>query len=220
MKKLIALLLALVMVLSMAACGASEDKPADTEAPTETSAPDTADTSETSAPDTTDATDTSETSAPDTTDPTETVTGDTDATEQDPTHEPLGETPALQVIMDFRDKVASAASMEDLANTLVMNENMPFMGAAMAVEPGFLNGFTAEITGFEEGAMFSPMIGAIPFVGYVFRLADDADANAFVDSLREKADLRWNICTAADEMQYDVAGNVVCFVMAPATFEE
>ena len=94
------------------------------------------------------------------------------------------------------------------------------MAGAMPVEEGFLNGFDEEVKGFSEGAMFGPMIGTIPFIGYVFKLPAGADVNAFVNGLKSNGNLRWNICTAAEEMVTGNVGQTVFFVMCPAQFEE
>ena len=80
---------------------------------------------------------------------------------------------------------------------------------------GFNN---AEITGFDEGVMFAPMIGSIPFVGYIFTLPDGADTEAFLQLLTDNADPRWNICTEADETVTGKAENMIFFVMSPAQF--
>lgn len=178
MKKILALLLALVMVFSFAACGA--DKPAQ---------------------------------------------GGNDAAaggESAMEALPDDATPAQKVIADFTDKVNSGEydSLEDLGNALVEGEYLGFAGAGMPVEPGYLNGFTDEVKGFSDGYMFSPMIGSIPFVGYVFTLEEGTDAEEFMKSLEELSDLRWNICTEADEKQYTAVGDKVCFVMSPVNFEE
>lgn len=125
--------------------------------------------------------------------------------------------PAQQLLADFKDKLASEKDINVLAQTLV--ETLPFSGASIEVEPGYLNGFTDEITGFEKGAMFAPMIGSIPFVGYIFELESGSDADAFVQLLKDKADLRWNICTSADEMAVEAVDGTVFFVMSPASFE-
>lgn len=133
-----------------------------------------------------------------------------------------GETPAAQMLAIFTDTVNSGTpyACESVADAIVADEAVfPFAPAVMAVEPGLLNGFTEEITGFEEGAMFGPMIGSIPVIGYIFQVPEGDDVNAFMDSLKSKADLRWNICTAADEMVVEAIGNTVFFVMAPATFD-
>lgn len=129
-------------------------------------------------------------------------------------------TPATILLADYKEKVKAGdlKTTEELANAVIANELIPFAGATMPVEEGFLNGFTEEIKGFEEGTMFGPMIGSIPFVGYVFKVEKDADA--FVESLKKAADLRWNICTQADEMVCEAVDGTVFFVMAPASFEE
>lgn len=112
---------------------------------------------------------------------------------------------------------ASASGKGDnalgLAEKLAQNGAVAFKGAAYEVKPGFLTGFTAEISGFASGAGFGPMIGSIPFAGYVFTLPDGADASAFIKTLKSKANMRWNICTEADEMVAESVGNTVFFLM-------
>jgi len=118
-------------------------------------------------------------------------------------------------------KIGASGSALSVAEQLVANPVIQFSGAALAVEEGYLNGFdNVEIKGFSEGAMFAPMIGTIPFVGYVFTLDGSVSADAFVSQLTDNANLRWNICTQADEMMSAVVGNKVFFVMSPKTFEE
>lgn len=112
------------------------------------------------------------------------------------------------------------ASSEEVANAIVPALENYFGPVVMPVVEGVLNGFdNAEIKGFKEGSVFAPMIGTIPFVGYVFTLAEDADADAFVATLTDSANPRWNICTEADEMFTEVVGNKVFFVMSPSKFE-
>ena len=91
----------------------------------------------------------------------------------------------------------------------------------MPVEEGMLTGFgNTEIKGFSEGTMFSPMIGTIPFVSYVFVLKDDTDAKEFVSTLESNADMRWNICTEAEEKLVETVDNKVFFIMCPKAIEE
>lgn len=125
---------------------------------------------------------------------------------------------AQQLLADFKDKLESEKDINVLAQTLV--ETLPFSGVSIEVEPGYLSGFTDEITGFSKGAMFGPMIGSIPFVGYIFELESSSDADTFVQLLKDKADLRWNICTSADEMLVEAVDGTVFFVMSPASFED
>ena len=122
------------------------------------------------------------------------------------------------ILDDFYEKSEQAPLA--LAEELAAADYLPFEGVAMAVEPGWLMGFsTDEITGFAEGAMFAPMIGTIPFVGYVFTLDADADVDAFMQTLKDNADPRWNICTEAEEVVVANVGNTVLFVMAPLSFD-
>ena len=100
-------------------------------------------------------------------------------------------------------------------------EDNPFMAGAMTVEEGLLTGFdNAEIKGFADGAVFMPMIGSIPFVGYVFDLAADADVDAFKATLEANANPRWQICVTADETIIENVGNTVFFLMCPASLGE
>ena len=123
------------------------------------------------------------------------------------------------LLQDFKSNPDGTAL--EVAERIITNESIPFMGGAMEVEPGLLTGFNnAEITGFKEGAMFSPMIGTIPFVGYIFEMEDGADIDGFMDTLKQNANLRWNICTKAEELTLGREGNKVFFLMSPMSFEE
>ena len=123
------------------------------------------------------------------------------------------------LLEDFKSDATGSA--QEIADRLIANEIIEFAGATMPVEPGFLIGFdNAEITGFEEGVMFSPMMGTIPFVGYIFTLEEGTDVEAFKSTLEENANLRWNICTEAEELTVDSEGNKVFFLMSPKSFEE
>ena len=188
MKKIIAILLAAALMLSLAAC--SESKPEPTEAPSsaETTAP--MDSSSDEQP--------TETSA----EPSDTANGET-----------LGQT-LRAAFLDAMDKNPEATPLE-LAETLIGNPVIQFAPITEPVVPGFLPGFSADIDGFAEGAMFAPMIGSIAFVGYVFRLEDGADADAFTQLLKDNADPSWNICVTAEETVIDHVGNTVFFVMCP-----
>lgn len=125
-----------------------------------------------------------------------------------------------EILLDDFKKDASGSAQE-IADRIVKNEIIQFMGGATPVEPGLLSGFdNTEITGFKEGAMFGPMMGTIPFVGYIFVLEDGADVDAFKTTLKDSANLRWNICTEAEELTVDNEGNTVFFLMSPKAFEE
>lgn len=123
------------------------------------------------------------------------------------------------LLSEFKKKADSSAL--SIAEALVNHSVIEFAGGAIPVEPGYLTGFgNTEIKGFKEGAMFAPQIGTIPFVGYIFTLENASDTASFISTLKSSADLRWNICTEADEMITGSVGNKVFFVMSPISFEE
>ena len=120
---------------------------------------------------------------------------------------------------DFKNNPDGTA--QEVAERIIGNKIIPFMGGANPIEPGLLSGFdNAEITGFNEGVMFAPMIGTIPFVGYVFDMPDAESAEALVKVLTENADPRWNICTEAEETVVGTAEDKVFFVMCPKSLEQ
>ena len=112
------------------------------------------------------------------------------------------------------------ATANTIATALSTNETVAFMPMVQDMEEGYLAGFDADITGFSACTAFLPMIGTIPFVSYVFELDADADKDAFITTLKDHANLRWNICTAAEEMVAETEGNFVFFIMAPLSFEQ
>lgn len=97
-----------------------------------------------------------------------------------------------------------------IVDELIANVDSGYELIKMDVEPGYLNGFDNEITGFSSGVVFAPMIGSIPFVGYVF---ETDDAETLEKTLAQNANMRWNICTEADEMVTGSKGNLVFFMM-------
>lgn len=125
--------------------------------------------------------------------------------------------PAKRLLDEFY-ALDTSLSASDIAEKLSELDWLPFSGAYMPVEEGYLNGFTEQITGFDEGAVFSPSIGSIPFIGYVFKVSGGTED--FVDLLKASYDLRWNVCTQADEMVCGAKGDTVVFVMSPADFED
>lgn len=198
MKKIIALLACMALLLSMAACTAK-------------------------APEATDPTTEPTTSA------TEPTTGATE-TPDEPAQNP-DETPDAPVVTEgtvgetllATFKANATGTAEEIANAVISDPIIQFMGMAMAINPvdfEFLSGLGEAKVEYEEGAMFGPMIGTIPFIGYIFNVAEGTDVEAFKTMLSENANLRWNICTAADELVIDNVANTVFFLMCPASFEQ
>ncbi len=196
MKKLLLSVLALTLAFSITACGKDET-------------PETAPTPEPSIQESV---------------PSEPISTEAPVEAEPNQGEATGETVGSTLLGVFNDLMADEAAGHDavtLADKLVTHESILFSGGAMEVEAGFLQGFdNYEVTGFEQGAMFAPMIGSIPFVGYVFTLPADADVDAFVTGLKDNANLRWQICVEAEEMICEANGNTVFFLMCPTTFEQ
>lgn len=155
-----------------------------------------------------------------TTEITEQITTERETTEEVTTEQANNEdagTVADVLVEQFRAEAESTADVTKMADAL--SKNAMFKEVAMTtmeIEPGYLSGFENEIQGFSKGTMFAPMIGTIPFVGYVF---ETENTDELVKTLEENAKLDWNICTTADEMKIDVVGNYVVFVMSPKAFE-
>lgn len=171
MKKIIALLMAVLMIMSMVACTNNEEAISNNESTNQNN------------------------------------TVSTGAT--------VGET----LLADF--KADTTGTAQEIAERLIANEIIQFMGGAMPIEEGLLSGFdNAEIKGFKEGAMFAPMMSSIAFVGYVFELPEDADVESFKATLKDSANLRWNICVEAEELIVENEGNKVFFLMCPKSFEQ
>lgn len=141
---------------------------------------------------------------------------------EETTEEQVEMTIGAQIEQIFHRVVGEGTSdVIAIADSILEAKVIEFVGMTMQVEPGLLTGFgNEEITGFDDAVMFAPMIGSIPFVGYVFHMSEGTDIDAFMDTLRTNADPRWNICTEADETIVAADGNFVLFVMCPWRFEE
>lgn len=188
MKKLLALILAMIMMLSLVACN-SDDKETNTDDENKESIENNESDSE---------------------------------SEEEEKEEELPDTFGYKLYADFKSRVdakADATALE-LAEGVIANELVLFFGGAMAIEEGYLSGFdNYEVKGFKEGAMFGPMMGSIPFIGYIFKLEDGADVDAFMKTLEENCNPRWQICVAAEETIIKNIGNTVFFLMSPISNE-
>ena len=133
-----------------------------------------------------------------------------------------GDTLSANLANEFLHLVDTAEdpSALTLAEDFLAVADLPFEAMVMPVEPGLLTGFgNVEITGFSEGVMFGPSISTIPFLGYVFQLEEGTDGAEFCQTLQEYCDLRWNICTEAEEVIAVQGGSYVFFLMCPSSLE-
>ena len=227
MKKFLSLILALTMILSLAACGASNDAeendaPAGEEEIVEDETVTDGETEgEVEEEPATDDQPAADPNAPVENEPaTPEVPAEPEQSEQPEQEAPAasGDTVAAQLQKAFEGMADQSAL--DIATALSTHEVIKFGAGAMPVEPGLLSGFdNYEVAGFQEGAVFMPMIGSIAFVGYIFTLEDGDDVNAFMENLKANSNPRWNICVAAEETLVSNVGNKVFFVMSPLYLE-
>ncbi len=155
--------------------------------------------------------------------PTETQPAESKPAESKPEEVKPEEKPATlgnKLLAQFKANASSKSGIE-LGNAIVAIPEIKFSPVVTTVEEGLLTGFSnTEIKGFKSGVVFAPMIGTIPFVGYVFELENASDVSSFISTLKTSANLRWNVCTEADEMITGSYGNKVFFVMCPTEFED
>lgn len=205
-RKTLVLMLATSLVLSLTACGGKK---------TEVEAPVKEEVTTETVEETTEAVESTEIES---TESSEESTEAVESTEETGVKDTPTDTVASKLYELFETEIATTDDINEVANKLIEAEYFKEVSmTTMEVEPGFLNGFEAEITGFNNGVMFAPMIGTIPFVGYIF---ETDNTELLIDELETNASLNWNICTTADEMLVKAHDNYVFFVMSPYTFGE
>ena len=114
------------------------------------------------------------------------------------------------------------ATAQELAEDLAESTAELFFGTATPIEKGaeYFAGFdNYRITGYKAAAVYMPMIGSIPFVGYVFELEDGVDPATFLKSLTDNCNPKWNICVEAEQTVAGAIGNRAFFLMCPKTME-
>ena len=188
MKKILALILSALMLLTVVACGSAEDTTADTQ------------------------TDASSDKATDTEAPV------------------VDETPKSDVALEtiakaLADKYAEYTGVRDSYNDYIASveteeekisyeEYVSYQIVTQPVEDlEFLMGLTEVPAGIGEAYLYQPGMMGQAYIGYVFRLTEGTDVEAFKTALKEKADLRWNICTAANTIVCENYGDTVFFSM-------
>lgn len=208
MKKYISVLLTLILVLSMlTACGNTPATSTSTSASVSTSTSASVSVSEKPTADPEDSTAV--------VDPDDDFGFPDEWTNERPEGMAEDETVAAKVAAAFTENAPSGSSALAIAEAIGNAGVIDVSFETFEISEGFLNGFSENITGFKFGAGIAPFISGIPFIAYVFETDDTA---ALAKTLEEKADLRWNICTEADEIKILESGNYVFVVMAPWEF--
>lgn len=130
---------------------------------------------------------------------------------------PEDATVAQIMCAEFKKEIKDNKDLMKLMQKLAENEALGFAADIVELPEGYLGGFTTDITGFKQCVAMVPFIGSIPFAAYVF---EANDAKALEKTLADNHDLRWNICTEADEFKTEIVDNYVFAILTPATFED
>ena len=150
-----------------------------------------------------------------------------------PSKEELAASASIEEIAKaLGNKYADYAGMRDMydqymaeleeADRIPYEEFISFQLSVAPVETGaeWLMGFTTAPTGFSEAYCYQPMMMGQAFIGYIFRVAEGTDVEAFKTSLKDNCDPRWNICTMANTTVCENYGNIVYFSMMVIADEE
>lgn len=145
---------------------------------------------------------------------TDVIAPDTDASTETDAGTDSEELLSDSVVNAFFKKAKDGMTAEEIANEMVKDgETEGYVVDVMGDDSYFMGFGNAEITGYTEAARFSPMIGTIPFMAYIFILDEGADSAAFMQMLLDNCNPRWNICTEADTVKTEQSGNAILFLM-------
>ena len=122
-----------------------------------------------------------------------------------------------QLVNQFQKHAKEESDPMEIAQKIVSDDLAEISLDAESVEPGWLNGFDENVTGFTKGVMIAPVIGSIPYVSYVF---ETDYPEALVEELDEKHNMRCNICTEAEEKVSSIYENLVYYAMVPGEEDE
>lgn len=117
----------------------------------------------------------------------------------------------VDIFKEFRKENPTATALE-IAEYLAAHQRIAELYTYAASE-GYITGFSSEIHGFAECGAFAPMISPSTFIGYVFKVENTADVDAFVSKIRAEANVAWNICVVVNTVITDTSDNYVIFMM-------
>lgn len=204
MKKMIAMLLAAIMVFGLVACASratEPQEPATPETPAEIETPEAPETPAEDEPvETPD-----ETEDPD--DEIVVVPDDENASDE-------LETPEVPLPIEVGDETLAAMLTEMLTD--LDAEFLPYYTAyeITAEDAPYVVGYEGLDTGFDAALAYGPMMGSTAFVMTLFRLPDGMDAESYAKDLQENADpVKW-ICVSADYVDATANGQYVFFLMS------
>lgn len=126
-------------------------------------------------------------------------------------------TVAANLVLEFEKEMPKSKNIKEVADKIIKTNIINPHVEYLEMEEGYLPGFKEEIKEFNSAVVISPTISTIPFIAYIFEVDNPSE---FANNLKKQANLRWNICTEADEMQVSVVDNYVFFVMSPNNFDD
>ena len=218
MKKMIALLLACLMVFTMMACASTKDEPTDGEG-VAAELPEAGGDME---------------QMPETEQPAgEPVEEEQPAVEEPPVdelpvEEPVVE-PAEEPVVSETDgtetpagETADSSALQTILDTLLLDLDAEFIPYYSSYEvpqadAPYVVGYEQMDTNFEAALGYGPMMGSTAFIMVLFELPEDVDAEAYAKSLSENAVLNKWICVSADYADGLANGRYVMFLMAAET---
>ena len=218
MKKMIALLLACLMVFTMMACASTKDAPTDGEG-VAAELPEAGGDME---------------QMPETEQPAgEPVEEEQPAVEEPPVdelpvEEPVVE-PAEEPVVSETDgtetpagETADSSALQTILDTLLLDLDAEFIPYYSSYEvpqadAPYVVGYEQMDTNFEAALGYGPMMGSTAFIMVLFELPEDVDAEAYAKSLSENAVLNKWICVSADYADGLANGRYVMFLMAAET---
>lgn len=125
---------------------------------------------------------------------------------------------AVNLVQEFKKEITETKDIKKVAKKLAKSDfDMPDLEVSNVSNADYLTGFNEKIQGYKKAYVIAPTISTIPFIAYIF---ESDKPNELANTLKEQANLRWNICTEADEMQVAVVDNYVFFVMSPNNFDD
>jgi hypothetical protein len=134
----------------------------------------------------------------------------------EPTTVPQETEPAVNMEEVIKSSVSAgiedSVGIKDILQGIVDSESLPISCVVEDIPEEFMPGFKNKIEGFTDGAMLMPVIGSQPFIVYLF---NTEDADTLMETLKEEADPRWNICTEATVTVCENYENFVLFAMLP-----
>lgn len=127
----------------------------------------------------------------------------------------------VPIFLDYRKENPDAGALEIVE---YLNSHQKFTECfTQQVAEGRLTGLTGknaldggerlELHGFTDGAILSPMISPNTFICYVFFVKEASAMAGFEETLKNQANLAWNVCVVAHSVITQTDGTAVLFIM-------